>query len=301
VLVSVIMPSYNHRQFVLQAIDSVLDQDWPEIDLLVIDDGSPDGSAELIADHHRSHGGYRFVSRENKGLVATLNEAIGLAKGEAVCILASDDYLPPGSLSRRARILQQAPESVAVFGDGFKVYGTRQSSERIMDERRRGLFDLKDPIPEFIKGVNLPIHLMMARRAELVKLGGFDPRYRRCEDLEIQLRLFLAGPVRFVDHPVYCYRTHETNTSRINPHVARGDKVLCYRKYLEEIPELAPYRKLIRYRLRRQYLLLGRYLKKTGQGTPFENELFKGGWEFAWRDVRLLWHLLSWSLVSKKR
>ena len=139
---------------------------------------------------------------------------------------------------------------------------------------------------------------MMVRRQVLIKLGGFDPRYRRCEDLEIQLRLFLTGPVQFVDYPVYCYREHETNTSRVNPHVARGDKVLCYRKYLEEVPALAPYRKLIRHRLRRQYLLLGRYLRKTGQGTTFEKELFKGGWRFALQDVRLFWHLLCWSLTS---
>lgn len=299
-LVSVILPSYNHQQYVIRAIESVLEQDWPEIDLLVIDDGSPDGSAELIADHHRTRGGYRFLSRENKGLVATLNEGIRSAHGEFLCLLASDDYLPPGSLSSRARVLQMNPECVAVFGDGLKVHGERQSDERILDERRKNLFTMKDPVPEFINGLNLPIHLLMARRQVFNDLGGFDPRYRRCEDLEIQLRLFLAGPVQFVDHPVYCYREHETNTSRINPYVARGDKVLCYRKYLEEIPELAPYRKLIRYRLRRQYLLLGRYLRKTGKGTPFEKELFKGGWEFAWQDVRLFWHLLCWSLASKK-
>jgi GT2 family glycosyltransferase len=241
------------------------------------------------------------LSRENKGLVSTLNEAIALASGEAICLLASDDYLPPGSLSSRARLLQRKPETVAVFGDGIKVYGDRQSDERILDDRRRRLFAIKDPVPEFIMGLNLPIHLMMARRSVLMSLGGFDPRYRRCEDLEIQLRLFLAGPVEFVEHSVYCYREHQSNTSRVNPYVARGDKVLCYRKYLEEIPELAPYRKQVRYRLRRQYLLLGRYLRKTGQGTPFEKELFKGGWEFAWQDVRLLWHLLFWSLTSKDR
>lgn len=299
-LVSVIIPSYNHRQYVLQAIESVLNQDWPEIDLLVIDDGSSDGSAELIDEHQRTHGGYRFVSRENKGLVATLNEALASVCGDVLCLLASDDYLPPGSLSVRARLLQARPECVAVFGDGLRVHGEVQSVERILDERRKRLFAMEDPIPEFINGVNLPIHLLMARRQVFNDLGGFDPRYRRCEDLEIQLRLFLAGPVRFVDQPVYCYREHATNTSRVNPHVARGDKVLCYRKYLDEIPELAPYRKQIRYRLRRQYLLLGRYLRKTGQGTPFEKELFKGGWEFAWQDVRLLWHLLCWSFASKK-
>jgi alpha-1,3-rhamnosyltransferase len=291
--ITVVIPSYNHANYVQQAVESVLEQDWPAIDLIVIDDGSTDGSPELLAELHRSRGGFRLLSRPNRGLVKTVNEGLALAEGEFFCLLASDDYLTPGSLSSRASYLAIHPDCVAVFGDALLLSDAGVSGERVMDAKRRRLFELADPVPEFIRGVNLPVHTLMARTAVFRGVGGFDERYQYCEDLDPQLLLYLAGPIRFLDVPVYCLRRHATNCSRTNPHVARLDKVLLYRKYLEEVPKLAPYRKLIAYRLRRQYLLLGRYLsKKSGAPSAREKEIFAGARKYCWQDIRLLWHLL---------
>jgi alpha-1,3-rhamnosyltransferase len=300
-LVSVVIPSYNHRQYVVQAIESVLDQSWPQIDLIVIDDGSKDGSPEVIQQLLDTRGGFRFVSRENRGLIRTLNELLEMAQGEAFCLLASDDYLPQRSLLERAEFLQNHPEHVAVFGDGLKVADDTGTGERIMDGKRRRLFALSDPVPEFLRGVNLPIHTLLVRTEVLRRVGGFDRRYYRCEDLDIQLLLFLEGKVGFVDTPAYCYRRHETNISLTHPQIARVDKTLCYRKFMAEIPKLAPYRKLIRYRLRRQYLLLARHLRQAGGGAPHERELVQEAWGMAWQDPRLLWHLLWLQLQWRQR
>ena len=286
-LVSVVIPSYNHCQYVVQAIESVLDQDWPEIDLIVIDDGSKDGSSEVIRALHEQRGGFRFMSRENRGLIATLNELVSLAHGEALCLLASDDYLLPGSLSVRAQFLVDNPDAVAVFADGCQFNVETQTMEATLDERRRRLFSLVDPLKEMLAGLHLPIHTMLVRRNVLNKIGGFDTRYHKVEDLEVQIRLFREGKVGFVDHPVYCYRWHETNTSRINRQCARVDRVLCYKKLLEEVPEFASYRKLLRYRLRRQYLLLARFLLNKGGGTLEERKVVFQGWGVAWQDPRL--------------
>lgn len=290
-LVSVIIPSYNHHQYVAQAIESVLDQSWPHVDLIVIDDGSNDGSRKIIRDLHQRRGGFRFYARENRGTIATLNELVELIRGEVFCVLASDDFLLPDSLSSRTEFLLSHPEHVAVFADGIKIEIAGGLEKRIIDEKRRRIFSLDDPIPEFLRGVNLPIHTMMARTETFKQIGGFDRRYRRCEDLDVQLLLFLEGKIGFVDTPVYCYRRHEANISGVHPQIARLDKVLCYKKYLEEIPRLIPYRDLIRYRLRRQYLLLARYLLDRGGCDPQERLIVAGGWKFAWRDPRLLWYL----------
>lgn len=295
-LVSVIIPSYNHCRYVEQAISSVLDQDWPEIDLIVIDDGSKDGSPEVIQRILDAKGGFRFVARENRGLISTLNEGIALSRGEAVCLLASDDYLPPQSLSARARFLVEKPDYVAVFGDGLIVHDDKPPEEKIMDEKRRQLFTLADPVPAFLNGANLPVHTMMARRNALLATGGFDPRYQFCEDLDIQLLLFLQGATGFVDMPSYCYRRHENNISLTNRQLARADKVLCFRKYLEEVPQLAPYRKLIRRRLQRHYLALGRYVRSSDNATARDKDVFSGGWNFVGKDLRLLWNLVCWKM-----
>lgn len=290
--ISVVIPSYNHQAYVLKAIESVLNQDWPHIDLIVIDDGSTDRSPQILSDFHQKQGGFRYISRSNKGLVKTVNEGLTIAEGEFFCLLASDDYLTPGSLSCRASYLIENPGCVAVFGDALQLTGDKVSDQRVMDAKRRRLFELADPIPEFLKGVNLPIHTLMARTEIFRNIGGFDERYQYCEDLDPQLLLYLAGPIKFIDVPVYYLRQHLTNSSRTNRYIARADKVLLYRKYLEEVPQLAPYKKLIRYQLTRQYLLLGRYLNKTGTPSNLEKKIFAGAVKYSWRDMRLLWHLL---------
>lgn len=291
-LVSVVIPSYNHRQYVVQAIESVLDQDWPEIDLIVIDDGSRDGSPEVIRELLDRRGGFRFVARENRGLIATLNELVAMAKGEALCLLASDDYLLSGAISCRANFLISNPDYVAVFANGQQLNVNTNQTEATLDTRRRQLFNLIDPVPKLLDGVNLPIHTMLVRCNTLQKIGGFDRRYRKVEDLEVQIRLFCEGKVGFFDQPVYCYRLHETNTSRVDRQCTRVDRVLCYKKLLEEVPEFAPYHRLLRYRLRRQYLLLARHLLDQGGGTPEERQVVFQGWGLAWQDPRLLVDLL---------
>ena len=285
-LVSVVIASYNHSAYVAQAIESVLDQDWSEIDLVVIDDGSKDGSPEIISALLARRGGFRFVARENRGALATFRELLDMARGDLFCLLASDDYLPPGSLACRAGFLAAHSGHVAVFADGFEVDETTGNKKRILDGRRRRLFDLADPVPEFLQGLSLPIHTLMARTMVLRRIGGFDPRYRRCEDLDIQLLLFLQGQVGFVDEAVYCYRVHGANVSLANPDIARVDKVLCFNKYLYEVPELVPYRRLIRRMLRRHYLRLARCVRRSG-GSAMERKLLSGAWPLAWQDPRL--------------
>lgn len=291
--ISVVIPCYNHESYIEQAIDSVLGQDWPDIDLIIIDDGSSDKSAAVVAEYRNKNPDFRFVTRENRGIIRTLNEGIEMAGGDYFCLLASDDYLRKESLRSRAEYLNAHPDRVAVLADAVIVDGVTETDEHIMTDERRGVFTDADPIALLLKGLHLPIHPFMIRLDALRRIGGFDERYLRCEDLDLQLRLFLDGRVDFLNTSVYCYRKHQSNASRLNRQMARADKVLCYRKYLEEIAELKPYRKMIRRRLCRQYLRLGRYLKHSGGGTERERLIFQGGWEFAWRDVRLLWHLAS--------
>lgn len=289
--VSVIIPSYNHQRYVLQAIESVLAQTWPEIDLIVIDDGSNDGSAELIRKFWEERGDFTFIGRENRGLIETLNEGLALAKGKYFCELASDDYLPIDSLEKRAGFLNDHSDCVAVFADGFMVREEKETQERFLYDKRKRLFDQENPIPDLLRGV-LPVFATGLFVTEVLRsIGGFDSEvFRYYEDLETPVRLCQKGKVVSLDIPVIFRRAHETNTSRITHHV-RAEKVRCYKKF-EKDPSLSPYRGIIRCRLRRHYLALGRYLRQ-GQGTEREKVLFRTAWPFVWRDPRLLWYLLT--------
>ncbi|WP_083829471.1 glycosyltransferase family A protein [Oceanimonas sp. GK1] len=96
-LVSVVIPCYNHAQFVQESIQSVIDQDYENIELIIIDDGSKDNSVEVIQEMipacEERFKRFEFRHRPNKGLCATLNEGIGLAAGDIIGFCSSDDIL----------------------------------------------------------------------------------------------------------------------------------------------------------------------------------------------------------------
>src|SRR5919197_760088 len=94
VTVSAVIPSFNHARFVTQAIDSVLGQSFTELELIIVDDGSTDGSADVIRRHLAVRAPaipVRFVHRPNRGLCRTINEGLSIAGGRYVALLASDD------------------------------------------------------------------------------------------------------------------------------------------------------------------------------------------------------------------
>lgn len=99
-IVSVVIPSYNHRRFLERTMESALGQTFSSLEVIVVDDGSADGSAEFLRSRYGSDARVRIVARENRGAHATINEAIGLARGDYVAILNSDDAFAPTRLSR---------------------------------------------------------------------------------------------------------------------------------------------------------------------------------------------------------
>jgi len=291
--VSVVIPSYNHCRYVIKAIDSVLGQTWPNIDLLVIDDGSTDGSAELIEKHHCKRGGYRYVKRENRGLIKTLNQGLSLADGEFWCELASDDYFPEDSIEKRVGYLKDHHDCVAVFADGFNVNAETETSERFLDDKRRQMLSKNDPIPDMLRGALPVFSTGLIRKKVLEAAGGFDEEnFKYYEDLDTPIRLALRGKFGFLDEPVIYRRYHDTNVSMTSPHV-RVEKVLCYEKCLDD-SLLLPYQKLIKQRLKRSFLALGRNLTLREGGSAYEREVMRRGWRYVWQDMRLFYYLLRW-------
>lgn len=297
-LVSVVIPSYNHKSYVLQAIESVLNQSWPHVDLIVIDDGSKDGSPEIIQRLLDQRGGFRFVARENRGLLKTLNEGLRLARGEFFCELASDDYFPPDSIEKRVRFLLEHPECVAVFGDGFRVVNDAVVDQSFLDEGRRQVLLATDPIPGMLEG-KLPVFSSgLVRCAALKSISGFDDQmFRYYEDLDTPILLALEGRLGFIATQVICRRQHETNVSGTTHHI-RMEKVRCFQKLLMD-QRLRPYEDILKKQLRREFLKLGRYLVRSGGGTLEEKELFRQSRQFFLAEPRLVWYYAKMTLFSR--
>ncbi|MFA5516691.1 MAG: glycosyltransferase family A protein [Desulfuromonadales bacterium] len=297
--ISVLIPSYNHCSYVVEAIESVLSQQGAiDVDLIVIDDGSTDGSPEAIRRLWEAQGGFRFIARENRGLIRTLNEGLGLARGDFFCELASDDYFPRDSLLLRRNFLHENPDCIAVFADGIRVRGHEKTGTRIIDNKRRRMFSLADPIPTMLGGVLPVFSTGLIRTEALRQAGGFDEEnFRYYEDLDTPIRLALAGRIGFLDAPVIFRREHQTNVSGTTQHI-RAEKVVWPAKLLR-MHEMGPYKSILRKQLRRSLIKLARSLNRQQEKSPLSHEikqLFSFGWGFAWQDFRILFYLLKFRI-----
>lgn len=112
--VSVMMLVYNTRRYVEAAVRSILDQTWTDFELILIDDGSNDGSEEILRRLAAEDARIRLVSRENRGIVASRNEAVGLARGRFIAVMDSDDLSRPDRLARQVEYLDANPDCVLV-------------------------------------------------------------------------------------------------------------------------------------------------------------------------------------------
>lgn len=212
-LVTIVIPCYNHARYIEQCIDSVLRQTYPRIQLIVIDDGSCDGSADLIAPLAQRHG-FRFIARENRGLTNTLNEALALAEGEYFCPMGSDDIMLPDKTALQVAFLEAHPEAAFCCGNAYFI-----DQDGAFIERPNTRFKSETLLMSFDQyfgnrkaGVIAPS--TMIRTALLRQVGGYDTRIR-LEDAALWLKLTAMGyKIGFIHNVVMHYRKHPTNTSK---------------------------------------------------------------------------------------
>lgn len=220
-LVSVLIPAFNHERFVQRCLDSVLEDPYPAKELIVIDDGSTDRTAERIADWVATHCmdiPIEYVHRENRGIAATLNELAARANGEFLRPGASDDYLLPGGLDAQVRYLLAHPDKGAVIGDSVVVdqdgHKTHDSGMRVLHRGSKDLYRSDDGIRRAIISqwaIGGPVALM--RRSALDTVDRWNEGLR-IEDWDLFLRLAAADALGFIDVSVCAYRIHSTNLSK---------------------------------------------------------------------------------------
>jgi glycosyltransferase involved in cell wall biosynthesis len=247
-LVSVVMPTYNHAAFIEPALRSVYAQSYRAIELVVVDDGSTDGSsAEIercLADSPFPH---RFVAQPNRGAPAAINEGLQHARGDFVNLLNSDDAFEP---ARIARMVEEVAGADADWGfSAVRIMDARgQPADPLHDRRAYDLLcsvyivPFRESIGFALLSENAAVssgNLFFAR-ALARRLGGFRD-YRYNHDWDFCLRALRESEPVFVAEPLYRYRLHGANTIAQAPEGARAEAIGICREYLESAAsETAP-------------------------------------------------------------
>jgi glycosyltransferase involved in cell wall biosynthesis len=209
-LVSVIIPTYNRKEFIGPAIDSVLAQTFKDFEIIVVDDGSTDGTVDFIQRRYSSS--VRLHAIPHSGLPAVgRNAGLAIARGSLIAFLDSDDLWLPQKLAIQVKAATEDSESVLFFGKAETLCeGSTQSLIVPADhELPKRLFE-RQLFQNYV-----PVITAMVRHDVLRQMGGFNPKpgYRAIEDYDLWLRITYHYPVHFIPQILARYRLHDESIS----------------------------------------------------------------------------------------
>ena len=227
--VSVVIPAYNHAEFIGETIQSILDQSFTDFEILITDDGSNDGTPEVV----RLFIDPRIdleVFENNQGAGATLNSAIRRARGEFICMLSSDDYFLPGKLDKQVQFLRANENIAAVFGmpQFIDERGAQLSSnfngEVFAAPLAKNLRSRQEWLRYFFFYGNCLCHpTAMVRRSVYEEVGLFDPRLASLVDFDMWVRLCMDHQIDVMPDELTAMRILDDNRNMSAP---RRDNIL---------------------------------------------------------------------------
>lgn len=221
-LVSVIMPCYNNQEFVVASVQSVLSQDYPNIEVIVVDDGSTDLSLEKLAQFGDK---ITIISQANQGPAAARNTGMLAAKGEYIAFNDSDDLWLPGKLKAQISYMQKQPEIGLCFTD-WRVWNGLTPIEEVIKQSHKDKIRVEvDPNQTgwlYIKLLeDSLVHTTTAIiKAEIIKtVGVFNTDYRVGEDYDYWLRISRQYQMAKLTNIYSLYRDNPTSiTKKVHPH-----------------------------------------------------------------------------------
>ncbi|MFQ4139750.1 glycosyltransferase [Nodosilinea sp. PGN35] len=201
-LVSVIIPCYRQAHYLGDAIESILAQSYSNYEIIVVDDGSPDNTAEVAAQYP-----VRYIRQENQGLSGARNTGIRESKGKCLVFLDADDRLTPNALQAGLNCLHAHPECAFISGHHRYIKGDGS----LLNEYSPEPID-EDHYLALLKRNYVGMHAtVMYQRWVFDVVGGFDTSLKSCEDYDLYLRIAKSFPVYRHDYITAEYRRHESN------------------------------------------------------------------------------------------
>lgn len=210
--ISAVLPVYNGEAYVREAVESILAQTFTDFELIIINDGSTDGSGSILSELAAHDPRIVLVERANAGLVSALNEGIKRARADLIARMDADDVAVPERFALQLARMRAEPE-LGVLG----------SFIRIVDKTGRFIRQGDYPVTpaetaSFLEhGSPLAHPTVMIRKEAVIKVGGYRKVFSHCEDYDLWLRMSELGyAIANFPHPLLNYRMHGTNVSTVH-------------------------------------------------------------------------------------
>lgn len=246
--VSVITVCYNRKATIEQSIKSVLDQNYPNIEYIVIDGNSSDGTQDIIKSYSDKIA--KYISEPDKGMYDAINKGLSQATGDIIGLMHSDDvFYDERVISNIVHAFQNNPDAEAVYGDG--IYVTNDEEQKIVRNRIGGEFNYKR-----LKSGWLPLHpTVYIKRTVIEKFGNYNLNFKIASDTEFLLR--------------YLYK-HKINVAYLNSYIVKmrmGGLSTDYKRAVQVLKEdyrIYKYHNIsgIRVVLQKKMIALMQYIKK---------------------------------------
>lgn len=208
--ISVLMPVYNGERFLQEAVDSILAQTFTDFEFIIVDDGSTDGSLEILTKLQDPR--IRIVrNRNNQGVVRSLNDGLAAAQGEFIARMDADDISRPDRLSKQIVFLETFPE-IGVLGTGIRIMdssGVRIPAKKLFTEHEALRWGLC-----FSTSIMHPT--VMMRRKIVEEAGGYNQEMAQAEDYDLWRRLSAVTRLANLPDELVDLRRHETNASSLH-------------------------------------------------------------------------------------
>ena len=229
-LVSVITATYEMGEYVDQAVDSVLSQDYPNVESIVVNDGSTDHTREVLAAYDDDPR-VTVIHQENAGQTVAKNRGLAAANGEFVGFCDADNRWLPGKLSRQVPVLMERPEVGVVYGQIDLIDGDDNPLPPPKTRRYSGRITGKLLVDNFVT-----FNTTLTPKRILEEVGGFDERLRMAIDYNLWLQISLEYEFQYIDEPLVAYRIWDGQMShRTGERMENFFQLL--ERFLEEHPE----------------------------------------------------------------
>ncbi len=203
--VSIIVPTYNRAHYIEECLDSLLNQTYPAIEIIVVDDGSEDATASLLCRYGNK---IRYLQKENGGKPSAVNLGLSLAQGNLIWLFDDDDVALPGAIEYRVTVLKNRPDAGFVYSPHY--LGADGPDGRIVQKNLQIVpcYDDEALFAELVKGCFFHLATALVRIEAYRLVGDFDVGLLSSEDYDMQIRLAHTFNAAYAPEPSFIFRQH---------------------------------------------------------------------------------------------